>query len=169
MSKVAKRRRPASRPRPVLPPSPWARVQRVQLVRREIREYIPPGAIALLLARADCVVEGGDEVGATVGPPQRRTYATVMVTIDLGGSASLFREPADEATAQHVAELVESSPVVARQLVAMARPELSRIAGVPADALEISLEHKARADGSRILIDGDAVAVSRTDTPSVAN
>lgn len=169
MGSSGTKRRAASRPHAILPPSPWARVQRVQLVRREVREYIPPGAVTLLLARADCVVEGGGEVGAAVGAAQLRTYATVMVTIDLGGSASLFREPPDDATAQRVAELIEASPAVARQLIAMARPELSRIAGVPVDALEISLEHKARADGSRILIDGDAMAVCRRDAPSVAN
>ena len=141
-----------------LPPSPWARVQRVQLVRREVREYLPPSAVQMLLARAECVVEGDGELG----PPtrgQRRVYATVMVTIDLERGASLFREPADEATAQRVAELVESTPAIIRALVAYARPELARIAGVPGDALEISLEHTARAEGSRILIDGDAVGI----------
>ncbi|MEM6994341.1 MAG: hypothetical protein AAF721_27755 [Myxococcota bacterium] len=152
-----------------LPAPPWARVQRVQLVRREVREYLPPTAVQLLLARAECVVEGGDELGPAAGPPGRRVYATVMATIDLEGGAGLFREPADEATAQRVAELLESTPGVARRLVELARPELSRLAGAPAASLEISLEHHARAEGSRILIDGDAMAVAPKDAASTAN
>jgi len=149
--------------------APWARVQRVQLVRREVREYLPPSAIELLLARAECVVEGGDEMGQAVGPPQRRVYATVMVTIDLRAAAALFREPADEATAVRVAELLESTPALARRMVQLAGPELARIAGVPEDTLEISVDHHGRADGSMILIDGDAMAIVPANLASPAN
>lgn len=130
-------------------------------MRREVREYLPPGALQLLLSRAECVVEGGGEVGRPAGPEPQRVYATVMITIDLASGASLFREPADEATAQRIAELLEATPGVARQLVELSRPELAAIAGVPPGALEIALEHHARAVGSQILIDGDAMAVVR--------
>lgn len=161
--------KPAATTRACLPAAPWARVQRVQLVRREVREYLPPSAVQLLMSRAECVVEGGNELGDAAGPPQRRTYATVMVTIDLLAVAELFREPADEATAQRIAELIEATPSVAQRLVELARPEMARIAGSAPDDLEISIEHEARADGSCVLIDGDAVAVATVGATSVAN
>lgn len=144
-----------------LPPPRWARVEQVQLIRREVREYLPAGAVELLLSGADFVVEGGDELGATSGAPARRVYATVMVTIPLPRSAKAFRERPDGATAVRLAELLESTPLVARKLAELARPELAEIAGVSPAALEISLEHQARAEGTDLLIDGDAVAVVR--------
>lgn len=150
-----------------LPPPPWARVQRVQLIRREVREYLPNSTVELLLSRAQSVVEAGDEVGPTLGPPQRRVYATVMMSIELGPGAPLFREPPDEATAERVAELLESTPALRRRLVELARPELSRLAGTT--ALEISVEHRARAEGSTILVDGDAMAVAQADGAPPAN
>ena len=36
---------------------PWTRVRRVQLIRREVREYLPGSAIELLLSEGDTVVE----------------------------------------------------------------------------------------------------------------
>lgn len=151
-----------------LSPAPWARVQRVQLVRREVREYLPPTAVQLLLSRAECDVEGGTELGVAAGQ-ERRVYATVMVTIDLQAGARLFRETPDEATAQRVAELFAATPGVVARLVELARPELSRLAEAPAASLEISLEHHVRAEGSRILIDGDAMAVVPCGAASRAN
>ena len=141
--------------------APWARVQRVQLVRREVREYLPASVVQLLLSRAECVVEGGDEMGNGTGSPGRRVYATVMITIDLQSAGHLFRERADQATALRVAELLRTEPALANRLVELARPELSRIATGPQgrNTLEISVEHQVRTDGARILVDGDAMAV----------
>ena len=95
----------------------WARVERVQLIRREVREYLPAGAVELLLSGADCVVEGDDELGPVSGgatrrearKEARRVYATVMVTIGLAQSSAAFRERPDGATAVRLAELLEGS------------------------------------------------------------
>ena len=94
---------------------------------------------------------------ASSGAAGRRFYATVMVTFDLRRCAAYFREPADVATAERLAELLIGSPRVKTKLIALARPELARLAQVPDAQLHIEMDHHARAEGTQVLIDGDAM------------
>lgn len=148
--------RPQARRR--LDASPWARVDRVQLIRREVREVLAPSALELLFAHAERVVEGGDEVGDPPAPGGRRVYATIMVTIDLRRCARYFREPPDAATAERVAELMDASPDLERKLVRLVRGELAALAGADPEALEVALETTVRADGPILYVDADAMA-----------
>lgn len=133
----------------------WARVGRIQLIRREVREFLPRSALELLFAHGEHVVEGGVELGE--GGVAHRAYATVMLTIDLARCADLFREPADAATAQRLAELMELDRAVHDRLLALARRELARISGLSTRRLRVQLEHHVRAEGTRLLLDGDAM------------
>jgi hypothetical protein len=161
---LSPRKRQTQRQTPLLEPR-WARVTQVQLIRREIREFLGQSALEVLLSAADHVVEGSAELakpadfGRAPGqrPPVGRVYATVMVTIDLRACSAYFREPADDATAQRVAELMQESDRVATRIAALARPKLAELAGVCAEHLDVSLAHQVRAEGTRILIDGDAM------------
>ncbi len=139
----------------LLPEPRWARVQKVQLIRREIRETLSPSALEVLWRHGEHVIEGGGEVGRAAAG--RRFYATVMVTFDLRRCAAYFREPADVATAERLAELLIGSPRVKTKLIALARPELARLAQVPESQLHIEMDHHARAEGTQVLIDGDAM------------
>lgn len=139
----------------LLPEARWAHVQKVQLIRREIRETLSPSALEVLWRYGEHVVEGGEELGR--GSAQRRFYATVMVTFDLRRCAAYFREPADVATAERLAELLLGSPRVQKKLIALARPELARMAQVAEACLHIEMDHHARAEGTQVLIDGDAM------------
>jgi hypothetical protein len=130
-------------------------VAKIQLIRREVREFLPPSALELLFAHGEHVVEGGVELGD--GGIAHRAYATVMVTIDLARCADLFREPADAATAQRLAELMGVDRSVRDKLIALARRELARISGLPTRRLRVQLEHHVRAEGTRLLLDGDAM------------
>jgi hypothetical protein len=139
-------------------------VARVQLIRREVREFLSPSAVDLLFAHADAVVEGGLESGETDAPD--RAYATVMVTIELGRCAELFREPADEATAQALAELMRTDARVRERLLALARRELARVSGRAETRLSAQLEHQVRVEGRRLLLDADAmVSLAGTAEP----
>lgn len=150
-----------ARREPLLQPR-WARVTRVQLIRREIRETLGQSALEVLFSAAEHVVEGSAELSESgrkggEARPVARVYATVMVTIDLRACSAYFREPADEATAQRVAELMQESDRVAQQIAVLARPKLAELAGIAPERLEVSLQHQVCADGTRILIDGDAM------------
>ncbi|MEE9382957.1 MAG: hypothetical protein V3V08_06035, partial [Nannocystaceae bacterium] len=81
----------------------------------------------------------------------------VMVTIDLLRCETLFEDPVDAATAQRVIELMLEHPWIRGRLVELARPELSRLVGKSVLARAVDLEMRARADGTTILIDGDAM------------
>jgi len=141
----------------LLPEPGWASVQKVQLIRREIRETLSPSALEVLWRHGEHVIEGGGELGSVPGGAGRRFYATVMVTFDLRRCAAYFREPADVATAERLAELLIGSPRVKTKLIALARAELARLAQVPDSQLHIEMDHHARAEGTLVLIDGDAM------------
>ncbi|MCB9751884.1 MAG: hypothetical protein H6713_18070 [Myxococcales bacterium] len=181
-----------------LPEAPWLRVERLALVRREIRESLSASALELLWSRAETVVEGSAELRrhpgrrATDRDPERyygRFYATIMVTVDLARCRELLRDPVDAASALRVAELLERRGDLRARLLRLvlgelaslcgARPEQLRLAeptpvpvrarrrgdvqkdgragGRLTDAFEVQLEPKIRAEGTCILIDGDAV------------
>ena len=41
--------------------------------------------------------------------------------------------------------------------IALARPELARLAGVPAAQLQVEIDHHVRSEGTCVFIDGDAM------------
>ncbi len=140
---------------------PWSSVRRVQLIRREVREYLPPSTVELLLGGGDTVLEGSAEL-SDGGAPTERCYATAMVTIPLAEMADVFREPADAATAQRVAELLREHPDLPDRLAQRTRQHVARLAAVDdAQSLDISVDVEVRADDTTIYIDADIVASPR--------
>ena len=133
----------------------WSRVHKIQLIRREVREFLSVPALELLFSRADLVVEGAlDEQSRG-----QHWFATVMVTLDLCGYEGVFREPSDYATARKVAELMQGQAWVKERMTAMLRSELETVVnfGDKSQAEVISLDHQARADGRTVFLEGDAV------------
>jgi hypothetical protein len=154
------RKRPVPGAEDELGRPPWSRVRRVGLIRREIREYLPASTIELLLSAADHVFEGaGDQLGRGEAASRPASiYASLMATIDLAMAADAFREPADAATAQRVAELMEDHDAVREKLAVRARAALAERGAPDPDRLEISLQYEVRARGNEIFIDADVVA-----------
>lgn len=139
----------------------WQRVRQVPLIRREIREFVPPSTIELLLQGADQVVEGAPEmVRPRGGGKAVRIYATCMMTIDLQRLSALFREPADTSTAARLAEHLDGHPDLRRKLEDRLRPHLARLGAVAEAALTIDLDFTVRAQGRSLLIDADASATA---------
>lgn len=139
----------------------WPRVRRIPLIRREVRESLSDNALELVFGSAELLVEGDRELAAGQLGDRNRAYATVMVTLDLQPCAALLREPVDEATALRVAELMRGSAAVRRQLIELARPQLAALVDAPARSLRIEMLPSVRVEGTRILIDGDAVVSLR--------
>lgn len=140
--------------RALLDPPRWTRVERLQLIRREIREVLAPSSLEALFAYADRVVEGGaDESGGT----KPGAYATVMLTIDLERCAALFRDRSDAATAERLVELMTDHRWIKRRLVELARPELERWGKASVSARDVLVDMRVRAEGTRVFVDGDAM------------
>lgn len=130
----------------------WQRVERVALVRREVREVLAPSAVDLLFERAEAVVEGDiDSAGSS------SAFASVMLTIDLQRVAPLIRERPDVATAERIAELLAGHPQVRRRLEALAFAHARDLFPGAEASLGLSLDFTARAEDSRVLLDADAV------------
>lgn len=144
-----------------LEPPRWARVDKIRLIRREVRETLGVGAIDLLLTHADVVVEGDRAPAHDDG----RLYATLMITIDLRRYANDVRDPTDAATAERLTELLAGADVLRSRMLRLATSHLASVSDRAPDDLEISLEISVRHEGARVLIDGDAVACGRGTTP----
>ncbi|MEZ4380761.1 MAG: hypothetical protein R3A79_05410 [Nannocystaceae bacterium] len=140
----------------LLAPPTWSRVRRLSLIRREVREVLAPKALDLLWSRREEIIEGGREIGR-LRSGSAGFFATVMVTLDLEACRGRFSEPADVATALRLAELMRDSEDLHGRLLDLVRPQLAALSQRPPTALEISLEFRVRAEGTRILIDGDAM------------
>lgn len=129
----------------------WARVEKVSLIRREVREFLSPNAVELLFSRADCVVEAGED------PSGDAVYATVMVNVDLEAIEALAREPADAATAHRLVELVTKDENVAKRMQQLARPYLCELAERSVALAEITIDLRVRSEAATLLIDADAM------------
>lgn len=128
----------------------WARVERVQLIRREVREFLSTQALDLLFERAEVVVEGGtDERG--------RSYATVMLSVDLADGQPWFRERPDAATAQRVVELLREDRWLERHLRRLARTALAKRGAVRVNPRQVALDYFVRAEDRHVLVDCDAM------------
>ena len=147
----------AENPSLPLAAAPLAKVRRVQLIRREIRETLSPSALEVLFDHAELVVEGGEELGGRRAG-DRRVFATVMITLDLARCAGQVCEPADEATARRVAELMQVDPRVHERLRSLAARELARLGGAEPEEIAVAVETSLRAEGTAVLIDVDAMA-----------
>lgn len=141
-----------------LPAPSWARVQRVQLIRREIREYLPTSALELLFSQADVVVEGDADSSRGGGDCY---YATIMVRVSLADLGDRVRERADEATAHRLAELLDGDARVRDRLVELATPRVAEMLGTAAGDLRIALEPAIRVDGVAVQLDGDLTVTAR--------
>lgn len=129
----------------------WARVQKVSLIRREIREFLSPNAVELLFSRAEYVVEAGED------PCGDAVYATVMVNVDLEELAALARESMDAATAHRLVALTEADSGVAKRMRQLARPYLCELAERSVALDEITTDLRVRSEGPTLLIDADAM------------
>jgi len=128
---------------------PLARVQRIALFEREVRERPSRAALDLVFERAEVMSEGQRSTRA--GQPVY--FGSTMLTIDLEALAPQLRESCDAGTARRLATLLASDAAVAARVKAVASQEAARIAGGRLKA--IATEVKVRAKGARVFIDVD--------------
>src|SRR3954449_13051215 len=81
---------------------PIARVQRIALFEREVRERLSRAALDVLFARAEVISEGQ----STIRNAKPAYFGSTMLTIDLNGLAGVLREACDAGTARRLANLL---------------------------------------------------------------
>jgi hypothetical protein len=128
---------------------PLARVRRIALFEREVREHLSRAALDLVFERAEVISEGQRSTRA--GQPVY--FGSTMLTIDLEALAPQLRESCDAGTARRLATLLSSDAAVAARVKSVAGREAARIAGARLKA--IATEVKVSARGARVFIDVD--------------
>jgi hypothetical protein len=140
-----------------------ARVRRIALIEREIRERLGEAAVDLLLASASILVEGlvkglAEGQRGTAARAGRQTYfGTVMLTIDLNLLGPQLRGAEDPvAAARRAADLMARDLRIDRRLRKLAIAEAERKVG--SRLREPECELRVRADRGVIYIDLDVEA-----------
>jgi hypothetical protein len=129
---------------------PMAKVTRVTLFEREVRERLSSSAVELLLAGARVLSEG--QVART-GAGGAAFYGTVMLTMDLRLVGAAVRERCDEATARRVAAMMQGDARITRRVRQLAAKEAGQVAGRPVRASASDV--RVRAQGTSVFIDVD--------------
>jgi hypothetical protein len=128
---------------------PLARVRRIALFEREVREHLSRAALDLVFERAEVMSEG--QRSTRQGQPIY--FGSTMLTIDLEALAPQLRESCDAGTARRLATLLGSDAAVAARVKSVAGREAARIAGAKLKA--VATEVKVSARGARVFIDVD--------------
>jgi hypothetical protein len=131
-------------------PKPMARVTRVTLFEREVRERLSNAALELLLGRAQVLAEGSRSSSPTA---RKAFFGSIMITMDLATLEGDVRDELGPETAQRIAERMESDARVAGWLRKLAENEASKLAGTPIRVH--SADVRVRAEGTKVLVDID--------------
>lgn len=144
---------------PELPRKPMARVTRVTLFEREVKEQLSTAAIDILLGAAEILSEGriapaNPAVGGKAG--RCAFFGSTMLTILLSRLDASVRERCDEEAARRTARLIVSDARIGQRVRAIAEREACRVSGrrLPSVVSEV----RVRAEGTRVFVDVDVEA-----------
>lgn len=144
---------PAPRPVSTLELRPLARVERIALIGREVREYLSQAALDAVFARAEVMSEG--EVSGVQG---RSVFlGSTMLTCDVATLGRILREPADEGTARRLTSLLGKEPSLDSRTLPIVRQEVTRITGKRAKS--VRGETRLRTQGTKVFLDIDVEAI----------
>jgi hypothetical protein len=129
----------------LLEKKPMARVARVTLFEREIRERLSVAAIEILLERGKILSEGQRAMSPTA---KARWFGSTMITVDVATLADVVRDPCDARAAARVAELVSGDGRVTKRVQRIAGREADRLAGATV---------RVRASDVRVRVQGTLV------------
>jgi len=131
---------------------PMARVTRIALFEREVRERLSLAALDLLLSRAEVISEGQRSVRGG----RDAYFGSTMLTFDLPAMSVVLRDACDAGTARRLAELLEADARVAERIQELAAREAARVAG--AAPARVSTHVAMRAQGAKVFVDVDVEA-----------
>lgn len=120
-----------------------AAAKKIGLFGREIREWVSPPALEILLGAAERITEGSFD-----GPPgPRQAYlASIQLIVPLSACARYLSGPLDAASARRVAELLRSDTQAREILVELARGEAEQAAGCPLYELQVEIDASHRGE-----------------------
>jgi hypothetical protein len=129
---------------------PMARVARVTLFEREIRERLSVAAVEILLERARILSEGKRSASPTA---KSAWFGSTMLTIDVATLGDVVREACDARSAARVADLIRDDARVTRRVQKIAAREAERLADGPLRVRPGDV--RVRSQGTHIYLDVD--------------
>jgi hypothetical protein len=143
-----------------------ARVERVNLFEREVRERLSASAVELLFRHAQVLSEGECARASSIDPRIRmisRFFGSTMITVDVAALSTSVREPCDATAAAKVAALVATDARVAHRAKEIAIGEAQRLANGPLKTPSTELRVRVRGTTVHLDVDveGDVAGVAR--------
>jgi hypothetical protein len=131
---------------------PLARVERISLFEREVRERLSRAALELIFGAAGIMSEG--QRSARNG--REIFFGSTMLTIELPAVAGSVRDVCDARAAQHLCALLATDGVAATRIKSIAAAEAERLCR--ARPRTVGTEIKVRARGTTVYVDVDVEA-----------
>jgi hypothetical protein len=136
--------------RPML--RPLARVERISLFEREVKERLSRAALDVLFATAGVMSEG--QRAARGG--RESFFGSTMLTIELDAAALALRDAADARAAQRLAALLARDAGAQARIKRLAAEECERLSSARPRSLNTDI--KVRARGTTVYVDVDVEA-----------
>jgi hypothetical protein len=136
--------------RPLL--RPLARVERISLFEREVKERLSRAALDVLFATAGVMSEG--QRAARGG--RESFFGSTMLTIELDAAALALRDAADARAAQRLAALLARDAGAQARIKRLAAEECERLSSARPRSLNADI--KVRARGTTVYVDVDVEA-----------
>jgi hypothetical protein len=145
---------------------PMTPVRKVSLFRREVREFISPPALEILIGAAEVVAEGSFDPSGAEGPV---FLGSVYVRVPLGRYVGLIRGPLDAAAARRLVQLLRNDDVVREVLGELAQRETERVAGCPLFDLEVEIAATHHGDEVHVHLDVEGQVRPRREARRTGN
>jgi hypothetical protein len=131
---------------------PLARVEKISLFEREVRERLSRAALELIFGAAGIMSEGQRQ--ARDG--REIFFGSTMLTIELPAVAGFVRDVCDARAAQHLCALLATDTVAAARIKSIAAVEAERLCRTRPRT--VGAEIKVRARGTTVYVDVDVEA-----------
>jgi hypothetical protein len=131
---------------------PLARVERISLFEREVKERLSRAAMDVIFAAAGVMSEG--QRAARGG--REVFFGSTMLTIELEAVARVVRDAADARAAQRLAALLSTDAGALARIKSIAAEEAERLTGARPRSLNPDV--KVRARGTTVYVDVDLEA-----------
>jgi len=141
---------------------PLARVERISLFEREVRERLSRAALDLVFAAAKVMSEGQ----RSARPGKDAFFGSTMLTIDLAAVAGSVRDACDARSAERLAALLAEDASALDRVKAIAEREVQRLTAARPNGLTVEIS--VRAQGATVFVDADVEARfdARAEDPS---
>lgn len=131
---------------------PLARVERISLFEREVKERLSRAALDVLFAAAGVMSEGQRSARGK----REAFFGSTMLTIELDAAAVALRDAADARSAQRLAALLARDAGAQARIKRLAAEECERLASARPRSLATDI--KVRARGTTVYVDVDVEA-----------